>query len=86
MPNTSSVIGSLDVNDSDSSGSALVSEVSLPMTATVMQPLTEASAMHIPHFYWRCLAYGSLTFSALIDHGSSAVLISEEYVVKLGLH
>jgi len=26
-----------------------------------------------------------MTFDALIDHGSSAVLISEEYVSKLGL-
>ena len=27
-----------------------------------------------------------VTFDALIDHGSFAVLISEEYVLKLGLH
>ena len=27
-----------------------------------------------------------MTFSVLIDHGSSAVLISEEYVSLLGLH
>ena len=82
------MIGSLDINDSDSSGSASVSKV-LPMTAAVMQPLTEASVMHIPHFFWKCLAYGTnkspLTFRTLIDHGSSAVLISEEYIAKLGL-
>jgi hypothetical protein len=86
-PNASSVIGGLDVNDSDSSGSASVSKV-LSMTATVMQPLMEASAMHIPHLFWNCLAYRTnkfpLTFRTLIDHSSSAVLISEEYVAKLG--
>src|SRR6202050_2170604 len=87
-PNASGMIGGLDINDSDSSGSASVSKV-LPMTAAVMQPLTEASAMHIPHLFWNCLAYGTnefpLTFRTLIDHSSSAVLISEEYVAKLGL-
>ena len=90
VPNASSVIGGMDVNDSDSSGLASVSKVLLPVTAAVIRPPTEASAMHVPHVYWRCLAYGAnefpLTFSAPIDHGSSTVLISEEYVVKLGLH
>jgi len=47
--------------------------------------------LHIPHLYWRCLAYNApnrfpLTFDAFIDHGSSTVLISEEYVAKLSLH
>src|ERR1700683_829323 len=45
--------------------------------------------MHVPHLFWHCLAHGPdkfpLTFRTLIDHGSSAVLISEKYVVKLGL-
>ena len=88
-PNASSVIGGLDANNSDSSGSASVSRVPLPVSAAVMRPLTEASAMHVPHLFWHCLAYGPnefpLTFRTLIDHGSSTVLISEEYVVKLGL-
>ena len=88
-PNTSSVIGGMDVNDSDSSGSASVSKGLLPVTAAMIRPPMEALAMHVPHFYWHCLAYGAnefpLTFRALIDHGSSAALISEEYVVKLGL-
>ena len=88
-PDASRMIGSLDVNNSDGSASASVSEVSLPMAATVMWPLTEVSAMHVPHFFWNCLAYRSnkflLMFRTLIDHGSSAVLIGEEYVVKLGL-
>ena len=89
-PNASSVIDRMDVNDSDSSGSASVSKVLLPVTAAVIRPPTEALAMHVPHFYWRCLAYGAnefpLTFSTPIDHGLSTVLISEEYVAKLGLH
>jgi hypothetical protein len=87
-PNASSVIGGLDINNSDSSGLASVSKV-LPMTTAVMQPLTKASAMHIPHLFWNCLASGTnefpLTFRTLIDHGSSAVLISEEYIMKLEL-
>src|ERR1700683_715540 len=48
--------------------------------------------LHIPHLYWHCTTSGQnneflVKFDVLIiDHGLSTVLISEEYVLKLGLH
>lgn len=44
----------------------------------------------IPHFTWECLVDGpaassSVVVSALIDHGSPAVLIDEALAIKLGL-
>jgi hypothetical protein len=61
------------------------------MIGACMQPPKEASSLHVLHLYWRCLASSNtndfpIIFDALIDHGSSAALISAEYVSKLGLH
>ena len=85
-PNASSVIEGHISSDSDSDG-ASVSEYITPHVAS---SLKEGSPLHVPHLYWRCLASANInefpmTFEALIDHGSSAVLISEQYVSLLGL-
>ncbi|KAG1855249.1 hypothetical protein F4604DRAFT_1932309 [Suillus subluteus] len=47
--------------------------------------------LQTPHLRWNCLVDGPavpspVPVSALIDHGSSLVLISEDLVSKLGLH
>jgi len=83
-PNASTVLGN---GDSDSSGFSSVSNQAVPH---VVRPLKEASPLHTPHLYWKCLAgndvEGSpITFDALIDHGSSAALISPEFATKLCL-
>jgi hypothetical protein len=82
-PNASSVIEGHIRSDSDSDG-ASVSEYITPHVAS---SLKEGSPLHVPHLYWCCLTSGNskMTFEALIDHGSSAVLISEQYVSLLGL-
>jgi hypothetical protein len=85
--NASSVLERSLNGDSDSSVSQSVSDPSPP---NIHKPLKEASPLHVPHLYWRCLTSGKtnefpMMFDALIDHGSSAALISEEYVIKLGL-
>jgi hypothetical protein len=56
----------------------------------VSKPLKEAAPLHVSHLYWRCLTSGNtnefpVIFEALIDHGSSAVLISEDFARQLGL-
>ena len=84
--NASSVFERSD-GDSDSSGSQTVSAPSLQ---SAIEPLKEASPLHVEHLYWRCLTSGNtnefpVIFDALIDHGSSAVLISEDYALKVGL-
>jgi Reverse transcriptase (RNA-dependent DNA polymerase)/Aspartyl protease len=48
------------------------------------------SPFHVPHLYWRCLTSGRdhefpISFEALIDHGSSSVLIRDSFVNDLGL-
>jgi len=84
--NGSSVLDA--TSDSDTSSASFVSDP-LPLIAAVSKvPLEEASPLHIPHLYWKCLASGRnfpIVFKALIDHGSSSVSISEEYILKLRL-
>jgi hypothetical protein len=46
---------------------------------------------HELHLVWRCSTNGTknsfpITFDALIDHGSHAVLIREDFVDSLALH
>ena len=87
-PNASSVIESNPSSDSDSTDSASVSSSDLQNVTTCLK---DTSLLHVPHLYWRCLTSGKpgefpMTLDVLIDHGSSAVLISEEYVSLLGLH
>jgi hypothetical protein len=87
--NMSSVIDS-SISSEDSSNVSFVSKVSPICAAVAATPLTEVAPLHIPHLYWKCLAGGKVNefpiiFNALIDHGSSAVLISEQYITKLRL-
>jgi hypothetical protein len=49
-----------------------------------------SSPLHVPHLYWRCFMSGAkntfpVTFKALIDHGSSSVLIRDSFVTEIGL-
>ena len=49
-----------------------------------------ASPLHMPHLYWRCLTSRQdqefpISFEALIDHGSSSVLIRKYLANELGL-
>ena len=86
-PNASSVIEGHHSSDSNSDGSSVNNYI----TPHVASSLKEGSPLHIPYLYWRCLMSGDtnefpITFEALIDHGSSAVLISEQYVSLLNLH
>lgn len=85
-PNASSI---LEVtSDSDMSSSSFVSSLALLIPAVTTTPLKEAVPIHIPHLYWKCLVSGKdfpIVFDALIDHGSSMVLISEEFIAKFGL-
>ena len=89
--NTSNVIGS-DSNDSGSDSDSLPG-VSAPFSAVcaMMTPVRDtASPLHVPHLYWCCLTSGKnqefpITFNALIDHGSSSVLIRESLANELGL-
>jgi hypothetical protein len=87
-PNGSSVVE--PTSDLDSSCMSFVSNMIPPLAAVVAQSPMESAPLHIPRFSWRCLVSRTtnefpIIFNALIDHGSSAVLISEEYVSKLGL-
>jgi len=75
-------------SNSNSSSSQSVSD---PSPHSVVKPLKEASLLHVEHLYWHYSTSRNtnefpVTFEALIDHGSSAVLISKDYVSKLGLH
>ena len=89
--NASNVIGS-DSNDSGSDSDSLPG-VSAPFSAicAMMTPVRDtASPLHVPHLYWCCLTSGKnqefpVTFNALIDHGSSSVLIRESLANELGL-
>jgi hypothetical protein len=86
-PNASSVLDRSFNGDSNSISTFSVSNPSSPKATT---SLKDASPLHVSHLYWCCLTSSNnddfpLTFDALIDHGSSTVLISEEYVCKLGL-
>jgi hypothetical protein len=88
-PNVLSVIG-FNGDDLGSSG-LFVSNLLPNMISACMQPPKETSSLHVPYLYWRCLVSSNaddflLICDALINHGSSAALISEEYVLKLGLH
>jgi hypothetical protein len=86
-PNTSSVLE--PTSDSDTSSGSFVSDLIPAIASIATVPLKEAAPLHVPHLYWNCLASGKefpILFRALIDHGSSAVLISDEHVSKLGLH
>ena len=84
MPNVLSVVRT---GESDSSSFLSVS-TSPPHRVSV--PLKEASPPHTPHLYWKC-SVGSdpngfpIMFEALIDHRSSAALISDKHVTKLSL-
>ena len=86
--NTSNVIG--DANSSGSSEDSSFPGVStLPTVASVSSPHT-TQPLHVPHMYWRCLTSGKshefpVSFEALIDHGSSLVLISNSCANDLGL-
>jgi hypothetical protein len=54
----------------------------------IAAPLKEVAPTHVPLFYWKCLAGSKdfpVIFEALIDHGSSTILISEDFLSKLGL-
>jgi hypothetical protein len=87
--NTSSIIDG-SMSSEDSSNVSFMSDIT-PICATLATtPLMKVAPLHIPHLYWCCLASRKadefpIIFDTLIDHGSSAVLISEEYVSKLGL-
>ena len=85
-PNASSVIEGHTSSDSDSDGASLSDHITLRVASS----LKVGSPLHVPHLYWQCLTSGNtneftITFEALIDHGSSTVLISEQYVSLLGL-
>ena len=86
-PNGSSVLEA--TSNSDMSNASFISDP-LPLITTISKsPLEEASLLHVPHLYWKCLISGRdfpVIFEALIDHRSSSVLISEKYVSKLRLH
>jgi len=85
-PNGSSILEA--TSESDTSNASFVSDPIPLVTAVSKSPLEEASPLHIPHLYWKCLTSGRdfpVIFEVLIDHGSSSILISEEYVLKLGL-
>jgi len=86
-PNASSIFERSIDGDSDNSSSQTVSDPSLQ---SVIKPLKEVSPLHVEHLYWRCLTSRNtnefpVIFDALIYHGSSAVLISKEHALKLGL-
>lgn len=51
---------------------------------------TSLPLFSLPHLYWHCAVHGKrdtlpVSFYALIDHGSHAVLIREEFAISLGL-
>ena len=88
-PKASSIIRGFSGSDSDNSSVLFVSTKTPSIATVVATPLTEVAPLHCPHLYWKCVASGKtneflIIFDALIDHSSSAVLISEEYVSKLG--
>ena len=90
MPaNGTNVVGNgTDSEDSDvSTPSSQISPL-LPNTASPRD--AGLAPFHVPHIYWRCKATGPktefpVTFDALFDHGSHAVLISEAFASQLGL-
>jgi hypothetical protein len=90
MPaNGTNVVGNgTDSEDSDvSTPSSQISPL-LPNTASPRN--AGLAPFHVPHIYWRCKATGPktefpVTFDALFDHGSHAVLISEAFASQLGL-
>ena len=80
-------VGNESVDSGDLSSS--VSETESPIV-NVSMPLEDTSLLHVPHLYWRCSTSGQnndfpVIFNTLIDHGSSAVLISEHHATQLRL-
>jgi hypothetical protein len=92
MINMSNVIGSDNSNLGSNSDS--IPGVSVPFTPLIVVTTSmegTTSPLHIPHLYWHCLTSGKdqefpIPFKALIDHGSSPVLICESLANDLGLH
>jgi hypothetical protein len=83
--NTSNVIGDAD-SGSESDGDS-VAGVSSPQNVLSTTP---TAPLHVPHLYCHCLTgSGSqefpVSFNALIDHGSSSVLIHNSHADFLGL-
>jgi len=93
LMNESSVLKHEDSDSSVSftsiSASTIIAAIllSAPTTAAVT---ADTAPFHVPHLFWKCSISGPsgsfpLTFEALIDHGSHAVLIREELINTLCL-
>jgi hypothetical protein len=83
-PNETNVLG----NGTDSEGSDVSSTLAFP--PAVSPHADPVAPLHVPHLFWRCKATGPATefpivIDALFDHGSHAVLISENLATRLGL-
>ena len=81
-----------DGNDSGSDSDSLPGVSALfSAVCAIMTPVRDtASPLHVPHLHWCCLTSGKdqefpIMFEALIDHGSSSVLICESLANKLVL-
>jgi hypothetical protein len=81
---------------SDSGGSSPVSNLMSVASVSILVPnltlkVSEPSTLFtVPHLFWRCTVSAStgnlpITFDALLDHGSHAVLISEQFAQTLEL-
>jgi len=86
------VVAAVDVDDD---AETVAETVAVVMPSAVLGNGTDSgeecvAPLQTPHLRWECLVNGPavsspLTVSALIDHGSSLVLIGEELVKRLGL-
>jgi predicted aspartyl protease len=86
------VVAAVDVDDN---AETIAETVTVVMPSAVLGNGTDSgeecvAPLQTPHLHWECLVNGPavsspLTVSALIDHGSSLVLIGEELVKRLGL-
>jgi hypothetical protein len=83
-PNDTNVLG----NGTDSEGSDVSPPFAFP--PAVSPHADTVAPLHVPHIFWQCMAIGPATefpivIDTLFDHGSDAVLISENLATCLGL-
>jgi hypothetical protein len=81
--------------DSDSSDSEVSRPLVFPIASVTetLKPIPRGdhkAPFHVPHLYWQCTTDGAahcfpVSINALLDHGSHAVLISEELADTLAL-
>ena len=91
MPsNASSVIEGESDSDMSVSNPTFVAAIAKQVPSVLAALIEDLAPFTVPHLFWRCSINGAANnfptmLSALIDHGSHVVLISDEFANSLSL-